>query len=66
MSVFGLQPLRAEGGPIHPDDPWYLCGDGSLSDSAYLNQLQAYKDFFGWDEARRITLSRPEMMEKLK
>lgn len=54
-----LMPLRAEGGPIHPDDNMPY-----LHDEQYLNQMMAYGRFHGIDEMKSVACSRPHLLER--
>lgn len=52
----GLVHMKCEGAPVHPDD---MGCEPDMSDTHYVKQLQAYKDYFG-------SIEEPIIRDRLK
>ncbi len=66
MDGFGMVGLKTEGAPAHPDYWGIGCNPFTGTDEQYLRQLQAYADYHGIDEARKVDATRPELLDLLE
>ena len=57
MMGLGQSPLKELGAPTHPDDI-----GRDLTDAQYLRHLQAYSDYWGYDELIAVPCARDRLL----
>lgn len=58
MMGLGKSPLKERGAPVHPDDV-----GRDLSDLEYLRRLQAYADYWGYEELMAAPCARDRLLD---